>query len=332
MLKALSRNSNKVLNKLIMNKLKLIAVGFQIKTIYSMILFSFVMMVISENKVKAQQVQGSSSITLENVSYGNHPNQVIDFRKAKVDKPAPLVVFIHGGGFTGGSHDKVNENAIQQYLNEGIHHASIEYRFLKHADFPAAHEDCIRALQFIRTKSKEWGIDKNRIAAYGGSAGAQLVAYLAWGDDFANLKSEDPVSRESSRLKAVAFWGGQSTMDMNWWVDNIPGYRRDFHAKKESKRKDLSFIERRALINEISVINHITSDDPPTFMRYGMNPDDPIPSGLKRARGWIIHHVNFGIAMEEKLKLNGVEVVLNYPKAKKVFKDERSFLIHHLKK
>ena len=81
-----------------MNKLKLIAVGFQIKTIYSMILFSFVMMVISENKVKAQQVQSSSSITLENVSYGNHPNQVIDFRKAKVDKPAPLVVFIHGGG------------------------------------------------------------------------------------------------------------------------------------------------------------------------------------------------------------------------------------------
>ena len=55
-------------------------------------------------------------------------------------------------------------------------------------------------------------------------------------------------------------------------------------------------------------------------------------TGLKRARGWIIHHVNFGIAMEERLKLNGVEVVLNYPKAKKVFKDERSFLIHQLKK
>ncbi|MDC0316761.1 hypothetical protein OAM03_03390 [Verrucomicrobia bacterium] len=107
-----------------MNNLKLITVGFQIKTIYSIILFSLVMMVISENKVKAQQVQGSSSISFENVSYGNHPNQLINFRKAKVDKPAPLVVFIHGGGFTGGSHDKVNENAIQQYLDEGIHHVN----------------------------------------------------------------------------------------------------------------------------------------------------------------------------------------------------------------
>jgi acetyl esterase/lipase len=73
------------------------------------------------------------------VPYGDHPNQVIDFRKANVEKPAPLVVFIHGGGFTGGSHDKVNAKAVQQYLDAGIHHASIEYRFLKHADFPAAH-------------------------------------------------------------------------------------------------------------------------------------------------------------------------------------------------
>ena len=66
-------------------------------------------------------------------------------------------------------------------------------------------------------------------------------------------------------------------------------------------------------------------------MRYRMNPDDPIPGNLKRSRGWIIHHVNFGIAMEEKLKLKGVDVDLNHLKANKRFKDEISFLIHHLK-
>ena len=67
-------------------------------------------------------------------------------------------------------------------------------------------------------------------------------------------------------------------------------------------------------------------------MKYGMNPEDPIPGNLKRARGWIIHHVNFGIAMEKKLKLKGVDVMLNYPNAKTQFKDQISFLIHHLKK
>ena len=305
-----------------------------VKTCYlrNSLSFLFLIITITSQTSQAQQKEALPPITHENVSYGDHPNQVIDFRKAKVNKPAPLIVFIHGGGFTGGSHDKVNGKVIQQCLDAGIHHASIEYRFLKHADFPAPHEDSIRALQFIRSKAKDWGIDKNRIAGYGGSAGAQLVAYLAWGDDFANSKSNDPISRESSRLKAVALSGGQSTLDLNWWVENIPGYNRGFHSKKENRRQDLSFVEKRALINEISIINHITSDDPPTFMKYGMNPEDPIPGNLKRARGWIIHHVNFGIAMEKKLKLKGVDVMLNYPNAKTQFKDQISFLIHHLKK
>ena len=305
-----------------------------VKTCYlrNSLSFLFLIITITSQTSQAQQKEALPPITHENVSYGDHPNQVIDFRKAKVNKPAPLIVFIHGGGFTGGSHDKVNGKVIQQCLDAGIHHASIEYRFLKHADFPAPHEDSIRALQFIRSKAKDWGIDKNRIAGYGGSAGAQLVAYLAWGDDFANPKSNDPISRESSRLKAVALSGGQSTLDLNWWVENIPGYNRGFHSKKENRRQDLSFVEKRALINEISIINHITSDDPPTFMKYGMNPEDPIPGNLKRARGWIIHHVNFGIAMEKKLKLKGVDVMLNYPNAKTQFKDQISFLIHHLKK
>ena len=163
----------------------------------------------------------------------------------------------------------------------------------------------------------------------GGSAGAQLVAYLAWGDDFANSKSNDPVSRESSRLKAVALRGGQSTLDMNWWVENIPGYKREFHGK--GGREDLSFVERRALLNEISVINHITPDDPPTFMSYGMNPDDPIPSDPKRARGWSIHHVNFGIDMEKKLRREDVNVFLKFPQAQLPFENDVAFLIHHLK-
>ena len=279
---------------------------------------------------QAQQKTAIPAITYEDVSYGDHSNQVIDFRKADVEGRAPLVVFIHGGGFRAGSHDKVNGKLVRQYLDAGIHHASIEYRFLQHARFPAQHEDCVRALQFIRSKADDWGIDKNRIAGYGGSAGAQLVAYLAWGDDFADPDSDDPISRESSRLKAVAPVGGQSTLDMDWWVDNIPGYKRAFHGK--GNPGDLTTVEQRAIRHEISIINHISSDDPPTFMSYGMKPDAAIPSDPKRARGWSIHHVNFGIVMKKKLKQEGVEAYLKYPQAQLPFKDGTAFLIHHLKK
>ena len=66
-------------------------------------------------------------------------------------------------------------------------------------------------------------------------------------------------------------------------------------------------------------------------MSYGMNPDDQSPSNPKRARGWSIHHVKFGIVMEEKLRREGVEVFLKYPQAKLPFENDVAFLIHHLK-
>jgi acetyl esterase len=277
-----------------------------------------------------RQENSLQEITHENVAYGDHPNQVIDFWKADVDGPAPLVIFIHGGGFRGGSHDKVQGKVVQQYLNAGIHHASIEYRFLQHARFPAPHDDCVRALQFIRSKANDWGIDKSRIAGYGGSAGAQLVAYLAWGDDFADPDSDDPISMESSRLTAVAPNGGQSTLDLDWWVEHIPGYKKAFHRQVE--RGDLSMIEQRALLHELSIINHISPDDAPTFMSYGMDPEDPIPNDPKRARGWSIHHVRFGLVMEKKLRQEGVEVFLKHPQVELPFANAVDFLIHHLQK
>jgi hypothetical protein len=156
------------------------------------------------------------------------------------------------------------------------------------------------------------------------------VAYLAWHDDFADLESDDPIARESSRLKAVAPLTGQSTLDFDWWVENIPGYKREYHDKRV--RADLSIIEQAALLNELSIINHISADDPPTFMSYRMNPDDDIPDDPKSARGWSIHHVNFGIAMEDKLRQEGVEVFLKYPQVQLPFENEVVFLIHQLEK
>lgn len=297
---------------------------------YRILLFMLSVSPVVCSMAQAQQDAPGPVKTFDDVSYGDHPNQVIDFWKADVEEPAPLVVYIHGGGFRGGSHEKVDGKVIQRYLDAGIHHASVEYRFIKHARLPAPHEDAVRALQFIRSKADEWGIDKNRIAAYGGSAGAQLVAYLAWGDDFADPDSDDPVERESSRLQAVAPLRGQSTMDFDWWVKNIPGYKRAYHGRADPE--DYSFIEVRALLNELSIINHISPDDPPTFMSYNMKPEDQVPDDPKRARGWSIHHVNFGFALEEKLRREGVEVLLKYPQVELPYESEVEFLIHHLKK
>lgn len=264
--------------------------------------------------------------TLADVAYGDHPQQVLDFYQAEVEGPAPLVIYIHGGGFTGGSKDRVSGATIRTLRDAGIHFASVEYRFLKDAKLPAAHRDAVRALQFIRYNSDAWGIDPKRVGAYGGSAGAQLVAYLAWHDDQADPDSEDPVARESTRLACVAPLNGQSTMDLNWWQENIPGYDQRHREINEYIDQKGSELER--IVREISIINLISADDPPVYMRYAMRPDDPIPE--KNASGWKIHHVNFGVAMEEKLRNAGVEVTLAYPGPETRFKSEVDFFIHHL--
>lgn len=292
------------------------------------ILFSSLVVMLATT-LEAQVEKTSPEATFENVAYGDHANQVLDFWQAETDVPAPLAIYIHGGGFTGGSHDKVPNAKIQRYLDADIHFASVEYRFLKHAYFPAPHEDVVSALQFIRSKADEWVLDKSRIAAFGGSAGAQLVAYLAWGNDLADPESDDPLERESTKLMAVALNGGQSTLDFDWWVDNIPGYRREFHSDRHSA--GYSKIEERAIRNELSIINHIDGSDPPTFMSYSMAPSSKMPNDLRRARGWIIHHVNFGLAMEKRLLQSGVEVVLKYPGASPKFSSDVDFLLHHLK-
>ena len=182
--------------------------------------------------------------THANVAYGEHPSQILDFWKADTGARGRLAINIHGGGFTGGSKDGINAATVKRLLASGIHGASFEYRLIEHAKLPAAHRDVARALQFVRSKAREWPVDSKLIGAFGGSAGGQLSAYLAFHDD-------------------------------------------------------------------ISIINHITPDDSPVYVSYRMAPDEPIPT--KNPIGWKIHHVNFGIAMDEKLRLAGVESTLDYP-------------------
>jgi len=60
-------------------------------------------------------------------------------------------------------------------------------------------------------------------------------------------------------------------------------------------------------------------------MSYGMSPTAKIPSDPKRVRGWLIHHVNLGIALKEKADEINVEAHLKYPGAKNEYKSQVAF-------
>ena len=167
---------------------------------------------------------------MADVRYGPHERNVLDLYQAKSDKPAPVALYIHGGGFRGGSKKGVNQRVLKELLAAGISVAAIEYRLVADKPLPAAHHDSLRALQFIRSKAAGWNIDKKRFGAFGGSAGAQICMWLAFHDEMADPKSGDPVKRESSRLTCVVTSGGQTTRDLDLWMRWIPGYDKPTEA------------------------------------------------------------------------------------------------------
>lgn len=87
----------------------------------------------------------------------------------------PLVVWVHGGGWEGGSKKGCPARPL---VNRGYVVASLGYRLSSQAKFPAQIEDCKAALRWLRAHADEYGIDPKRAGAWGASAGGHLVALL----------------------------------------------------------------------------------------------------------------------------------------------------------
>jgi hypothetical protein len=281
-----------------------------------------------------------------NVKYGEHERQIFDIWLADSDKPTPLAIFIHGGGFKYGSKEKLSPDNLSQLLKAGISVAAVNYRYVTIAPLPAAHHDARRALQFMRSKAGEWNIDKERVAAFGGSAGAQICMWLAYSDEMAKPDSSDPIERESTRLTCVATAGGQTSNGIEFWRKTI-GPLLGENRKIESLSQPLNgerdpekiriaqwgaktLEEANAIAALHSALDIVSADDPPIFMSYGMSPDAELPSDPKRVRGWLIHHVNLGLALQEKTDALNLEAHLKYPGGETEYKSQVEFFVDKL--
>ncbi|QEH33493.1 Carboxylesterase NlhH [Aquisphaera giovannonii] len=112
----------------------------------------------------------------------------LDFARPKGGQgPYPLVVCIHGGGWSGGDKAEFRQ-ALFALAQQGLAVASLQYRLAPRHPFPAQYDDVKAAVSFLRAKAKEWSIDPGRVAAFGGSAGGHLALLLATDPDV-NLKA-----------------------------------------------------------------------------------------------------------------------------------------------
>jgi acetyl esterase/lipase len=281
--------------------------------------------------------------TMANVPYGSHPRQVLDFWKAESTSPTALLFFIHGGGWMNG--DKARVANLKKYLDAGISVVSINYRYVSQAfddgvqpPVKAPLYDAARALQFVRHHANEWNIDKTRIGASGGSAGACSSLWLAFHDDLADADSSDPIARESTRLMCAAVNGAQTTLDPKQMQEWTPNSRYGSHAfgifKADGKKytQDFAaFLEKRdqiiPWIAEYSPYALVTPDDAPVYLSYAQ------PPALGQEQMDPTHTANFGVKLQARLQEVGVPCELAYPDAPYVkHADVTEFLIHTLNK
>jgi len=116
----------------------------------------------------------------QTISYGSDEAQQLDFHRAKgASRAAPLILFVHGGGWTNGSKDNATgRHKAPHYTGLGYNFATIDYRLVPDATVEQQAQDVADALKHLLGRADEFGIDRGKVVLMGHSAGAHLVALV----------------------------------------------------------------------------------------------------------------------------------------------------------
>ena len=226
---------------------------------------------------------------------------------AKGDELRPAVVFIHGGGWRAG--DKRAGYFLQgaiDYAEKGYVGISVNYRLTGEAPFPACVEDVRCAVRWLRAHAKEYGVDPQRIGAYGNSAGAHLAAMLALADKPDPLLDGDaPWQEFSSAVQAVC--ASATPTDFMANVGANAGRFREkgsmFYGPEET------FMDR---VKKASPVTYARADAPPVLLIHGdtdttvkLEQSYKLHEALKKAGAtdvalMVIHDVGHGVFTQHK--------------------------------
>ncbi len=217
-------------------------------------------------------------------------------------EPRPALVIVHGGGWRGGSRTvDVFQKMMTDYARKGYVTVNIDYRLTGEAPFPACIEDVKCAVRWLRAHADEYGVDPERIGAYGHSAGAHLALMLAMAPASAGLEGDGGWDGHSSRVNAVV--GGSPPTELG---RDVPMAKKEWWP-----------------------IGYISGDHPPIFLVQG-SADRIVRAELTedflekmKAEGADIEYLrieggNHGVAYDEALEVTDPAI--------------EAFLAKHLKK
>jgi acetyl esterase/lipase len=263
-----------------------------------------------------------STKVVKDLAYGTHERHKLDLYVPKADRPLPLVVWIHGGGWEKGS--KAGGGPSMDLLAKGYAVASINYRLSQQAVFPAQIEDCKAAIRYLRSVAKDYNLDADHIGVWGASAGGHLVALLGTTDEQA-FPTGPETKQFSSAVQAVCDWFGPADF-LHWGKYDLsnPG---DGRPNAVTRLLGGLVVDKQELARKASPVTHASKSSAPFFIAHG-DLDSVVP--LQQSE-----------ALNDALKKAGVETKLVVIKgaghggpgfaARDLFEQEEAFFAKHLR-
>ena len=204
----------------------------------------------------------------------------------------PVVLFVHGGAWIQG--DKTEGAGIEDIpalVDAGFAVAAVNYRLAPEYKFPAMIEDVKSAVRFLRSVASDYGLDPNKIGAYGGSAGGHLVSLLGVTDVSAGWDNGTN-AEYSSRVQAVVDMFGPANLALVF-PPNAPTNPYNVFGTNDP---------RHPILTSASPTTWATSDDPPFLILHG-DQDSVVP--LAQSQQLYKSLINVGVEAQLIVVKNG---------------------------
>lgn len=213
-----------------------------------------------------------SFTNLDYVGKGN-ARQMLDLWVPQGDGPFPLIVWIHGGAFRGGS--KASPPPFpDRLMPRGFAYASIGYRLSTEALWPAQIQDVKAAIRFLRANAEKYKLDRDRFGVVGASAGSHLAAMLGTSGDVTLWDTADmPNAGVSSRVQAVVDqfgpldFGQMDAMQM----PSCSAGTTNTAASPESALLGCTIGTCPEKTREASPVTYVDAKTPPFLLAHGSN-------------------------------------------------------------
>jgi len=215
------------------------------------------------------------ALAIDSTKYKTYPNVVFEkvdgktlaldlYRDPKITWRTPLVIYIHGGGWSG----RTKMDGLfyaDAFLQRGYAYASVDYRLSNEAIFPAQIQDAKAAVRFLRAHAAEYRIDPDQIGVMGHSSGGHLASLLGTTNDDHEFDVGDNLTT-SSAVQAVCDMSGP--VDFLTPAPELAGLLTKLLGGPVDQKRDLAKLA--------SPINHVSSKSAPFLILHGAN-DPAVP-------------------------------------------------------